>query len=314
MVRLLPHQFKAISEILRNGLASIQEAIQEQIRTIHDASETSNQTQKEIPARLSELRIPANERTETNAYRKKQHRQQVWLTWGTWLAFIAASFYGGVAALQLRTLNRTYKEIQGQTAAAQCTAKAAQKQATLMQQQLEGTMAAILFIESIQETESPCCKLEIPITNGGHVIAKDVTVSGTATIYNGQNGKVIKSYPIFLPKQPLRPNDPEHGGGQIIVPIEMPFSDETKTSIGRFDFYIRFEVSLNYDNGFGEVESTSRCEVYMASGFRAGGPGKGVPPFPDARLWECSDFARNKAEYFRLKGLAEAEHRNGVEN
>lgn len=100
-----PRQFGAFVEELLAELRSLQK----QVAAIRNADEATNQTWKEIPSHLSELRVPAGERTKADSYRKKAHRQQVWLTWGTWLAFLAASAYAGIAARQLREIRRTNK-------------------------------------------------------------------------------------------------------------------------------------------------------------------------------------------------------------
>jgi peptidoglycan hydrolase CwlO-like protein len=57
----------------------------------------------------------------------------------TLLAFGAAAYYANEAHKQSVTMNNTYCEIQKQT-------KAAQQQIKLMQEQLEGTMAAVLDV------------------------------------------------------------------------------------------------------------------------------------------------------------------------
>lgn len=97
---MLLSQIKALVEGIRLELASIHE----QIRAMRDASEAAQKARAEIPARLSELRVPADERAKSDIYRQKAHRQQVWLTWATWLAFIAAGIYAAIAASQLRQM------------------------------------------------------------------------------------------------------------------------------------------------------------------------------------------------------------------
>jgi len=121
----MPDNLEQLLDDLRVLLDAIKGSLQEQIRAIRDTSETTNETWKKIPTYLSELCIPADERAKADAHRKKQHRQQIWLTWGTWLAFIAAGVYAGVATRQLRTMNKTYGEIEKQTKAAQNAAYAA---------------------------------------------------------------------------------------------------------------------------------------------------------------------------------------------
>jgi hypothetical protein len=94
---MLISQIKALVEGIRLEIASIHE----QIRAARDATQASQKAHEEIPVRLAELRVPADERIRADAYRKNAHRQQVLLTWCTGLAFIAAAIYAGIAIKQL---------------------------------------------------------------------------------------------------------------------------------------------------------------------------------------------------------------------
>lgn len=81
--------------------------IQEQIGTIRNQQEAANQQhQQEPPVLRAELQIPERIEKERKAQNDRQHCLQVWLTIGTWLAFIAASVYAGIAAFQLRQMKR----------------------------------------------------------------------------------------------------------------------------------------------------------------------------------------------------------------
>ena len=115
---------------------SIKGSVQEHVRGARDASEAANRTREEIPARLADLRVPADERAEARALLRKQHWQQVLLTWGTWLAFIAAAFYAGVAAFQLREFRRTNDLTQQALAS---SGDALSKTLTKMQGQIDAT-------------------------------------------------------------------------------------------------------------------------------------------------------------------------------
>jgi hypothetical protein len=118
-------QFNVLAEILKTELGLMRESIQEQVRAVHDTSQASNKTWEQIPTHLAELRVPEDEKTEGKTYRKKAHRQQVILTWGTWLAFIAAAVYAWIAGVQLKTFNRQLDEMRKATVASQQAAYAA---------------------------------------------------------------------------------------------------------------------------------------------------------------------------------------------
>jgi hypothetical protein len=83
---------KAIDKLggeLRESIETSSESIQksfedfltQQITAIRDSSERSNEALEQIRTHVAELLIPANERAEAKTYRRKAHRQQVWLTW-----------------------------------------------------------------------------------------------------------------------------------------------------------------------------------------------------------------------------------------
>jgi hypothetical protein len=105
---MLLSQINALVEGVRLEIASIHD----QIRALRDAAKASQKAQEEVPVRLAEisvglekLRVPAREKVKADAYQKKAHRQQVLLTWGTWLAFIAAAIYAYIANRQLTQMN-----------------------------------------------------------------------------------------------------------------------------------------------------------------------------------------------------------------
>jgi hypothetical protein len=188
---MLPRQVKALMEMVRTELLLIRDALREQIRAIRDTSEAANQTRKEIPQRLLELRVSADEKTEAQSYRHRAHTQQVILTWGTWLAFGAAAIYAAIAARQLRTMNRTYFEMQKQTAASQCAAKAAQQQADLARRELVGTFSAAQPAEPPGPTPFPQTVellrwqgLHVHFLNAGKVPATDFSAEATMTKYS----------------------------------------------------------------------------------------------------------------------------------
>jgi hypothetical protein len=93
---MLRSQINALVENVRLEIASIQD----EICASRDAAQASQKAHEEIPVRLAEisvglekLRVPSREKVEADAFQRKAHRQQVLLTWGTWLAFIAAAIY-----------------------------------------------------------------------------------------------------------------------------------------------------------------------------------------------------------------------------
>lgn len=116
---MLTHQFKRSLETLHSQLSEICKAVEKQESAIRDASETASQQQREIPriiaaaiTQASEKDVPAYEKSQ----RDKEYRQQGRLILVTFLAFLAAAVYAGIAAKQLCTMNQTLHEMQTQTA------------------------------------------------------------------------------------------------------------------------------------------------------------------------------------------------------
>ena len=117
---------------LADSLRAIQKISSEQISAIRDAGQAAKEAQEDIEGAISTLQTPEADRIHARTYRKNNFIVQVTLAVGTWLAFIAAAIYAGIAARQASIMNQTYGQIQ--------------KQTMLMRQQMVGTQAATLVI------------------------------------------------------------------------------------------------------------------------------------------------------------------------
>ena len=116
------------------GLGATLLGVQEQIRSIRDQQEATNQQQQQYtPILRAELHIPESVERDRQTYEKKHYYLQKWLTLGTWLAFSAAAIYAGVAAYQacltrraIRNSEESFKQtlcqMKTQTTAQQTTA------------------------------------------------------------------------------------------------------------------------------------------------------------------------------------------------
>lgn len=100
-------ELSALNETVSASLLGVQK----QISSIRDQQEATNQQQQQQPPVLrAELQIPESVERHKQTYQKKQYRLQKWLTVGTWLAFIAAGVYAGVAAFQLHQMKLAVHE------------------------------------------------------------------------------------------------------------------------------------------------------------------------------------------------------------
>jgi hypothetical protein len=299
-VSLRPHEFRALREFLdsiERRLNSLEETISrcgEAIFGVRDEIKTEREIKAEISRQIPSLSVPMEQRKIDGANQERRHienqRVQRWIMRGTWFtgictlfAFGAAAYYANEARKQSITLGNTYGEIRMQTKAAQDTAKAAQDQATLMRRQAEGTMAAMVSIGGLQVAGNPCCKVTLNLDNVGHDIAEKVSVSGRSAIYNAATRQIVEGpYPIYMSPRALRPDDQSGAGGQIPIPVNIKgFNQEMLNSISRFEKYIRFDILLSYDDGFGTVSTLSKCYIYTVTSYTQGNASNRIPPYPN---------------------------------
>jgi hypothetical protein len=108
---MLPRQFKALVETLRNQLVAIREAIErqtiqksfkEQEHANANRDKASATQQREVARIIASAIKTANEEVPAyeKAQRNKEYGQQRKLIWAAWFTFAAAVAYGAVAALQ----------------------------------------------------------------------------------------------------------------------------------------------------------------------------------------------------------------------
>jgi hypothetical protein len=260
---MLPSQIKAFNRALstlnQNLLAELQairSSLQEQIRAIRDASEAANETREQIPKHLAELRVPVDEKTEANAYRNKAHHQQIWLTWGTWLAFIAASFYAYIAYKQKAVMVDTYREIQKQTTAAQCAAKAAQDQAKLLREQLEGSEAA--YFEFRPNLSEGSDSFWPSAYNWGHLAAKNLHIEIAFEERTIPDRRIVAKPQVFTIDAPVAPAQKHAiGAGRRTVKIDWDSVHALRT-------FVQANLNYRYDDGFGTIVNGSECWVWVA--------------------------------------------------
>lgn len=251
----LPRPIQRAFDLLIPELRRIADAVgvlhadaQQQIKAANAAQERHHKQQEIAPLWLNDV-IAKYEETEGNkaANDNRHYRVQNSIRWATWCAFIAASVYGGIAALQLRTMRTTYKEIERQTKAAQnaayatcLNAQAAQEtfiqiqrntgdshaaaMATITQAAsgIEAERALISVIPRFPKTEELYNQqLVIPysIRNDGKSAATDSHIKITAVMVSAKdafpsgNKDFVKLDGSYIPagaEIPDKPTDAEH--------------------------------------------------------------------------------------------------------
>jgi hypothetical protein len=141
---------------IRDSLSSIQDEIRS-IRNKQERDDEHCEPPAPSPVISAELQIPERIEGAKQPKSNRDYQLQVWLTVGTWLAFIAAAIYACIAYRQKQTMDATYISISDQT--------------KMIRQQLAGSMAATL---TINVAPSAFGDLTIFIENTGKVAAKKV--------------------------------------------------------------------------------------------------------------------------------------------
>lgn len=183
-----PRQLKRFFENFPSQLARFRNISQEGAEIKINKQKAQYDTSKEMPWTVHPQNIPdQGAQIEANNERRHRqgHRQQVWLTWGTWLAFIAASIYAWLAHDQLHTMNDTYKQMRSQT--------------HLMETQVEAATAAIIFKQfRISWPESNRAYLSVILDNRGRVEASKIQGRISIAEVSIRNGKEIsKHFPVW---------------------------------------------------------------------------------------------------------------------
>jgi hypothetical protein len=235
LLRQIVETFRELINRSDANTREIGEKIEQHGAAISDASEAQNETWKEIPSHLAALRIPDDERAKSDTYRKKAHRQQVLLTWGTWLAFIAAAVYAGIARNQWVAMDKTYSEMHQQT--------------TLLEKQLEATTAAIITHQFILNWPTTNQALFFVIMNNrgkvpGTTIRAHFHVSIISLPSGKPTGKILPDWDFSIPEIEASAEAPPERGTSLNV------AREELDSIGMPKRVIKLTGTITYFNGF----------------------------------------------------------------
>src|SRR5260370_15344331 len=90
-------------------------ALRKSIEAIRDEYKTQHEQDRNQPRPLvvqSELQVPEATERDHATRDDRAHGQQIWLTWGTWLAFFAAAIYAGTAAWHTCEIRRNVRRDQ----------------------------------------------------------------------------------------------------------------------------------------------------------------------------------------------------------
>ena len=108
---IVTRQFINLTKKLRKEL---RHALQQQTDAIRQSTKAARDNkQQPLPMPLpvvAELQLPETEKTQRRTEYRESRTLQIWLTVGTWLAFLAASIYAGITYYQLKTANEALND------------------------------------------------------------------------------------------------------------------------------------------------------------------------------------------------------------
>jgi hypothetical protein len=255
---MLPHQFKRLLELLRTELGAIHEAIQRYTSANHDARKIAHDEWAKVPGIIaSNVLGTKDDKTAADTRNKKQESQQDKIIFWARLTFFAAAAYGAVAFWQGLLMRHTYTEIQRQTIAAQCTAKAAQEQATLMRQELVTVAGAVvtLNIGAFNRSESELPFVQLQWQNVGHGNATQVQFRGVR-VYEVRIPSGEEIGPLSLNLNPdftyeiVPPTPSGESGMNREIHFRLPSPDFDGFYNGKIG--IALKGLLTYNNGFAD--------------------------------------------------------------
>lgn len=215
------------------------------------AQESTAETEETPPnPPPSETDIPAGIEDKPNSHTGQNNVREWWKGIVETLTLIAVVWYACIASRQLKPMQDAAK-------ATQDAANAASTQTTLVRQQLEGTMAAVLEVNAGFDLDAK--RFVLSLTNSGHVIARHLRATLQIT------KRALPSERLVGTPVPINFTLPEIGLTQEWVPHEYPLdlSQAEITSILDTKSTLRVEGTLTYNNGF-EVVSHPVCYSYLA--------------------------------------------------
>lgn len=265
-----PHQFRVLKEFLDslvNRLGTVEGSIRRCSEAIYGIrnekkAEQEIQIQREILRQISLLSSPKEEIEADNAHQERRHKEnhklQQWIMGGTWftgiftlLAFLAAAYYANQARQQSITMNRTYCEIQ--------------KQTTLLRQQIVGTQAAVIQLQS-PHIDFRFMTVEIKFPNRGHVNGH---LSGSTDVFRRTlDGDIKLAHQEF--KDLLAPYQRQDGPDDAVIIIHLKKSDFSLSEITEMETdtpkeFLFLKGSFSYNDGFETPPSeTPFCFSWIA--------------------------------------------------
>jgi hypothetical protein len=242
------------------------------------SSDKENKSSSDLPSLSPE--IPPSPPTAENPYKCRHHKTPWWkivLDFGTFFAvlgaFVAAAIYACIAARQLTAMNKTYDEIQKQTA--------------FQRQQMVGIQGAVVEVGPVWNATTQV--LTISLAN-----ANQTGVSGIVSNFKAKVQRKMwpKEQPIGDPFLIELPN-PEITilkGGQFTIDKGLPWPLPPQLKNQNFwpgKEVVTLEGSYTYDDGFGDLHPYKFCYLWTA-------PWNLTMPPPNGGGWSGGQWSGGK--------------------
>jgi hypothetical protein len=250
---------RRIIQLLERIERRLDEPRQESPDAVPQKPEVDNESQR-IPVFIGdspEIRVHPKlvaqwrgDQNDDNRYKRRALAAQ-WATFFvTFLAFIAAAVYAGIAQRQKEVMDKTYVESQKQS-------KAATESTSLLRQQLVGTEAAIVEFKATVNLAGLAIRLE----NKGHVLANHVNVELEARRQDIPGSKWIGDWQQCTIKD-LRLAVGPPGSGKV-CPTLYGYSREIYDEMMFTRQSISIKGKFTYDDGFGNNIHQDICESWL---------------------------------------------------
>jgi hypothetical protein len=253
---------------LPERLTRISENINNQTEAIRRAAESAEQNKQELLSVLAKLRVPESEKDEQRIQYRQNHTLQIWLTVGTWFAFIAAAVYAFLAGYQLRTMNKTLEELQQQTQATQQQAAAAQKQTNILEGEFEQNNAALVYADPFGLANFG--EFSVNFRNIGHGAATNLNTTANISLRDFPSGKVIVSFGTFRkvitrvdPPADWHIESTANTNNVVGLMIYYPIGPAYATMLKEGTAAIAVDLSYSYNNGFKNISVDVGCFAYF---------------------------------------------------
>jgi hypothetical protein len=205
------------------------------------------------PLPIEENPLPPNPEND-KPYAERSLALQHKGLWTEFATLVAVIVYATIAWCQWRTMNKTYGEIQKQTAAAQCAAKAAaetlgqiQQQTTLMRQQWVGAQAAVVKV-GYPAWDFATGRFNMAMQNSGLIEANHVFLKAQVSLKSIPRYSIIGKPVLFeVSNMPIKAQwgiDNTKSVSWILPKVSANSWPGSVVTVAEGDF--------SYENGFGD--------------------------------------------------------------